>query len=115
MTERARTGTHATVKTFSREHTRRIAERSRALADETRVRIVQLLARAELPVGRIAAALASEPSSISKHLQVLFRERLVERRREASTVIYSIADADLIEWCRYLAGPQIGARSRRSP
>ena len=99
------------MKHFSEEHIRRIAARAHALADETRVRIIDLLARAELPVGRIATALASEPSTVSKHLQVLFREGLVERRRDASTVFYSLADDGVVEWCRYFAGRQIRSRS----
>jgi DNA-binding transcriptional ArsR family regulator len=96
---------------LSHEHTRRIAARSQALADVTRVRILDVLARAELSVGRNATALSSEPSTISKHLQVLFREGLVERRRSASTVIYSIADSNLVKWCHYLATPRLRSRS----
>ncbi len=102
------------MRALSPEHVRRIAARAHALADVTRIRILQTLARNELPVGRMAAALASEPSTISKHLQVLFREGLVARRRAASTVIYSIADAALLEWFAYLAGRQIGAAPRRA-
>jgi len=100
------------MKRLSDEQTRCIAGRAHALADVTRVRIIDVLARAELPVGRVAAALASEPSTISKHLQVLFREGLVQRRRSASTVIYSIADTRLLDWCRYLARPQIRSLSK---
>lgn len=57
---------------------------------------------------------SSKADSSAKHLQVLFREGLVARRRAASTVIYSIADADLLEWLAYLAGRQIGAAGRRA-
>ena len=99
------------MKYLSDEHAARIAARSRALADVTRVRIVDVLARNELPVGRIAAALSSEQSTISKHLQVLFREGLVQRRRSASSVFYSIADARLIDWCRYLARVHVRSRT----
>ena len=95
------------MKRLSHEHTARVVGRARALADETRVRIIYVLARTELPVGRIAAALRVEPSIVSKHLQVLFREGLVVRRREASAVIYSIADTRLHEWCRYLASVRV--------
>jgi ArsR family transcriptional regulator len=92
-------------------HTARVVGRAHALADETRVRIIDVLARTELPVGRLAAVLKLEPSIVSKHLQVLFREGLVVRRRSASTIIYSIADAHLHEWCCYLAGAHRRARS----
>jgi ArsR family transcriptional regulator len=90
----------------------RVAGRARALADETRVRIIDVLSRAELPVGRIAAALELEPSIVSKHLQVLFREGLVMRRRVASTVIYTIVDVHLHDWCRYLGGAHLRAKPR---
>jgi ArsR family transcriptional regulator len=99
------------MKRLSQAHTARVVGRARALADVTRVRIVEVLVRSELPVGRIAAVLDLEPSIVSKHLQVLFREGLVVRRRAASTVIYSIADERLHDWCRYLAGTHLGERS----
>jgi len=99
------------MKQLSDEQTARIAGRARALADVTRVRIIDALASVELSVGEIATALASEPSTISKHLQVLFREGLVERRRSASAVIYSLADLRLLDWSRYLSRPRLRART----
>jgi hypothetical protein len=36
-------------------------------------------------------------------LQVLYRAGFVERRRSASTVIYSLLDPRVLEWCRYLS------------
>jgi DNA-binding transcriptional ArsR family regulator len=89
-----------------------IAQRGRALADPTRVRILEVLGRAVQPVGQIASTLGCEPSMVSKHLQVLFQAGLVERRRAASTVLYSLRDAALPGWCRYLASPRLGSRDR---
>jgi DNA-binding transcriptional ArsR family regulator len=94
------------MRPLSDEQTGRIVARGHALADATRVRIIYLLAKSELTVGRVAAALAAEPSTISKHLQVLYRAGLVARRRSASTVVYSLEDQELIEVCRYLARPR---------
>ena len=102
------------MKRFSVEQVDLIARRSRALGDETRVRILDVLGRSEQPVGQIAAALASQPSTVSKHLQVLFHAGLVLRRRSASAVIYSIADPDLLAWCRYLGAAQLAARTLRA-
>jgi DNA-binding transcriptional ArsR family regulator len=99
---------------LSDEQMRRIVGRARALSDVTRVRIIDRLGRAELPVGRIAASLQSQPSTISKHLQVLFREGLVQRRRSASTILYSINDRSVLEWCRYLAAACLGISATRS-
>ena len=89
-----------------------IAQRGRALADPTRVRILDVLGRAAQHVGQIASTLACEPSTVSKHLQVLFQAGLVERRRAASTVIYSLRDTALPTWCRYLAAPRLGGHDR---
>jgi ArsR family transcriptional regulator len=91
------------MKPLTREQIAVIARRARALSDPTRVRILEVLARAAQPVGQIASGLASQPSTVSRHLQVLFVAGLVDRRREASTVIYSIATDDLLSWCRALA------------
>lgn len=101
------------MRALSDQQVNLVAARARALGDPTRVRILDVLARSEQPVGRIAASLSSEPSTISKHLQVLFHAGLVERRRSASAIIYSIAAEDLIEWCRYLAAPRLPVRSHQ--
>ena len=91
-----------------------VAQRARAMGDPTRVRILEFLSRGEQPVGQIAAAVDSQPSTVSKHLQVLFHADLVQRRREASAVIYSVADADVVEWCRYFGAAQLGRSLVRS-
>ena len=102
------------MKRLSEEQVALVARRARALGDPTRVRILDLLARAEQPVGQIAATLDTQPSTVSKHLQVLFHAGLVQRRRSASAVIYSLAEPDLVEWCRYLGAPHLVSRSTRA-
>ena len=106
-----RAGAYAFMKALSDEQIGLVARRARALSDPTRVKILEVLGRSEQPVGQIATAIASQPSTVSKHLQVLFLAGLVQRRRAASTVIYSLADTDLLEWCRYLGA--LNARTRR--
>jgi DNA-binding transcriptional ArsR family regulator len=54
-----------------------------ALADPTRRAIVErLLTAGELSVGEVAAAFTISPPAISRHLQVLERAGLIERRVE---------------------------------
>ena len=91
-----------------------VVRRARALSDPTRVRILEVLGRSEQPVGQIATTLGSQPSTVSKHLQVLFLAGLVHRRRAASAVIYSITDVELLSWSRYLGAPEVGASARRA-
>ena len=84
------------------------------MGDPTRLRILEVLARGEQPVGLIAEAISTEQSTVSRHLQVLFHAGLVQRRREASAVIYSVAADDLLDWLEYLARPQL-ASGRKAP
>src|SRR3954453_13200987 len=91
------------MKAFSHEQVTRVASRARALSDPTRVRILTVLARSESPVGHVAQSLATQQSTVSKHLQVLFNAGLVRRRREASTVIYSLAAPALLEVMQFLS------------
>ncbi|KAF0178831.1 MAG: transcriptional regulator [Alphaproteobacteria bacterium] len=53
-----------------------------ALADPTRRAILKRLARGEARVTEIAAPFAMSLNSVSKHIRVLERARLVTRRRD---------------------------------
>src|SRR5919108_5826991 len=90
------------MKQWSNDHVSRIASRARALGEPTRLRILSVLSRGEQPVGHIASTLNTEQSTISKHLQVLFHAGLVQRRRSASAVIYSISSPELLKWIQFL-------------
>jgi DNA-binding transcriptional ArsR family regulator len=83
------------------------------LGDPTRVRILAALARRDLAVGSIARSIAAPQSTVSKHLQILFNAGLVARRREASTVIYSLASGDTAECMRLLGLSRRTARGLR--
>src|SRR5690349_1427080 len=106
--------TNGLMRRLSAEQATLVSARARALGDPTRVRILDVLSRAEQPVGRIAALLRCEPSTVSKHLQLLFHAGLVARRRDGSTVIYSMVDDGLIEWFHHLAQRRSGVRARRA-
>ena len=100
------------MRRLSEEQISLVAARARALGEPVRVRIVEALARSEQAVGQLATSLAMQQSTASKHLQVLFHAGLVQRRREASAVIYSIADEELLAWCRYLSNRQLSVLVR---
>jgi DNA-binding transcriptional ArsR family regulator len=92
------------MRPLSDAHITRIVTRARAVGEPTRVRILSVLARGEQPVGHVAAAVATQQSTVSKHLQVLFNAGLVRRRREASAVIYSAAEPELARLLEQLGG-----------
>ena len=61
-----------------------------ALADATRRRIVELLARNELSAGEIAGRFEVSAAAISQHLKLLKEARLVKMRVEAQKRIYAL-------------------------
>lgn len=69
----------------------------RALSDETRLRIVALLAHGELCVCHIENALALPQPSVSRALGILKSAGLVDRRRDGSWVHYRLVEQDLPE------------------
>ena len=71
-----------------------VSQLFKALGDETRVRIVALLAHEELCVCHIEAALGLSQPNASRHLAILRSAHVVETRREANWVYYSIARQD---------------------
>jgi ArsR family transcriptional regulator len=64
----------------------------KALADDTRLRIVALLARGELCVCHIAAALDIGQPNASQHLTVLRNAGVVASRRKGSWIHYRMSD-----------------------
>jgi DNA-binding transcriptional ArsR family regulator len=70
----------------------RLAETFKALSDPSRVRIVSLLAEAELCVCDLAAALEMSQSAVSHQLRTLRDMRLVRRRRDGRQIFYTLDD-----------------------
>ncbi|HEX6117309.1 MAG TPA: metalloregulator ArsR/SmtB family transcription factor [Solirubrobacterales bacterium] len=77
-----------------------VAKRFAALADPTRLRLLDLMhARGEAAVGELAEGVGATYANVSKHLSVLLAQRMVTRRREGSRALYSIADPALVRIC----------------
>ena len=60
----------------------------KALADETRLRMVRLLVRGSLNVNEIIGILSMGQSRVSRHLKILAEANLVTRRREGTWIYY---------------------------
>ena len=77
-----------------------IARRFRALADPTRLRILDLLRnRDEASVGEIADQIGSSQQNVSKHLSALLDVGFVARRKRGTSSLYRIADPGVHEIC----------------
>ena len=64
---------------------------SKALADPNRVRILLVLREGELCVCQLTELFGLAPSTMSKHLAILYQARLVNTRKEGRRVYYSRA------------------------
>lgn len=60
----------------------------KALADETRLRLVRLLVRGALNVNEIIGILGMGQSRVSRHLKILAEAELVTKRREGTWIYY---------------------------
>lgn len=65
----------------------------KALGDETRARLVNVLLRYELNVGEIVQLMDMGQSRISRHLKILADSELVECRRDGLWAFYRASDA----------------------
>ncbi|MCC7355260.1 MAG: metalloregulator ArsR/SmtB family transcription factor [Anaerolineae bacterium] len=75
----------------------------RALADDTRQAILQLLLeRGELCVSDIVAAFNKSQPTISHHLNILQTTGLLHTRREGKLVYYAVTRENLTECCGML-------------
>ena len=86
---------------------RDIVDITKALADETRLRMMALLFHGELCVCHILEVFDLAPSTISKHLYILKQARLVETRKEGRWIYYRLPDKEItgeinhtIEWLK---------------
>lgn len=74
----------------------RLAETFKALADPTRVKLINALQSRELCVCDLAAVLEMGQSAISHQLRVLRNLRLVKFRKEGKVIYYSLDDDHIL-------------------
>ena len=68
-----------------------------ALANSTRIAIIEVLRDGELPAGAIIERLGLEQANASQHLSILRAKRIVSSRKEGNQVFYSVRDPLLID------------------
>ena len=75
-----------------KDEMRKFIEVTKAIADESRVRILFMLNGYELCVCQIVEVLGLAPSTVSKHLSILRHAGLVEGRKEGRWIYYRISN-----------------------
>jgi DNA-binding transcriptional ArsR family regulator len=71
---------------------REIMAITKALADENRSRIVLFLRGRELCVCQVVEMLGLAPSTVSKHLDILYQAGLIESRKDGRWVYYRLGE-----------------------
>ncbi len=70
------------------------------LADPTRLRILSCLCNGERPVREVVDLIGLTQANISRHLNILYRSGVVDRRREGNSVFYRVVDPNFVDICR---------------
>ena len=70
------------------------------LASPMRLRILRVLCEAEQSVGDIVEETGAAQTNVSQHLALLYRHRVVARRREGNQIYYRVSNDVVIELCR---------------
>ena len=70
---------------------------AKALSDETRVRALMMLSGGELCVCQLIEMLGLAPSTVSKHMSILYQASLVDTRKQGRWNYYRLADTDASE------------------
>jgi DNA-binding transcriptional ArsR family regulator len=95
---------------------------TKALSDESRVRVLLFLREGELCLCQIVEMLGLAPSTVSKHMAVLHQAGLVESRKEGRWMYYRLAERgarpcvrDAIRWVHKCLekDPQVLADAKR--
>jgi DNA-binding transcriptional ArsR family regulator len=89
-----------------------VAPAFEALGDETRCRIVELLAKREHTAGELAAEFPVSRPAVSRHLRVLREAGLVQWREEAQRRVYRLEPEALDEVSQWLDGVRRGWADR---
>jgi ArsR family transcriptional regulator len=81
-----------------------VAERFRTLGEPMRLRLLEALRAGEFSVGDLVERTGGGQANVSKHLQILLAGGLVARRKEGTTVLYSLADPSVFRLCDIVCG-----------
>lgn len=70
------------------------------LSEPTRLRILHCLCNGELAVNEVVEATGLTQANTSRHLNLLYRAGVLDRRRDGSQVFYRITDPNFSDLCR---------------
>lgn len=78
----------------------RVADYFNVLSEPSRLRILYAVCSGEKSVSEVVELCGSSQANVSRHLSALHRADILLRRKEGTTVFYSIADNATVEMCQ---------------
>ena len=91
-----------------------LAQRFAVLGDPLRLKLVHALFEGEKNVSELVALTSSTQPNVSRHLHKLMHTGTISRRKQGTTVFYTIADPTLFKLCELVCGnleKQLNARA----
>lgn len=81
-----------------------VAERFRVLGEPMRLKILHALREGERTVTDLVELTGGGQANVSKHLQTLFQQGFLTRRKEGTTTRYAIQDPGVFALCDLVCG-----------
>ena len=81
-----------------------IADRFRALAEPTRIKLLDRLREGEATVLELTALVGTTQQNVSKHLNLLQQAGIVARRKQGNYAHYRIVDQTVYSLCEAVCG-----------
>ena len=81
-----------------------VAAYFQALAEPTRLQILNILRSGERNVGELAQMCGFTAANVSRHLALMTQHGLVERQSRGTSAYYRIADPSIFELCDLVCG-----------
>lgn len=77
-----------------------VADYFSVLSEPSRLRIMYAVCSGEKSVSEVVELCGSSQANVSRHLSALHKAGILLRRKEGTTVFYSIADNATVEMCQ---------------
>lgn len=84
---------------FDRDTLEMVADRFKVLAEPTRLELLNALRAGERSVTELVEATRGGQANVSRHLSILYRQGVVERRKQGLFTYYRVADPLLFDIC----------------
>lgn len=72
------------------------------LSEPMRLKILYSLCEGERSVNDIVAGIGATQANVSRHLNMLYRAKILLRRREATQIFYRIEDQNALNICQHV-------------